>query len=34
MHSLLDIGEARLLPGVSQRVIEAMTRGELIRGLV
>ena len=34
MHSLLDIGEARLLPGVSQRVIEAMTRGEPIRGLV
>jgi hypothetical protein len=34
MHSLLDIGEVRLLPGVPQRVVEAMTRGEPIRGLV
>jgi len=34
MHTLLDIGEVRLLPGVPQRVVEAMTRGEPIRGLV
>ncbi len=34
MHSLMDVGQARLLPGVSQRVIEAITRGEPIRGLV
>ncbi|KAB2659772.1 MAG: DUF1501 domain-containing protein [Verrucomicrobia bacterium] len=34
MHTLLDIGQARLLPGVSQRVIEAIGRGEPIRGLV
>ncbi len=34
MHSLLDIGEVRLMPGVPQRVVEAMTRGEPIRGLV
>ena len=34
MHSLVDLGEARLLPGVSQRVIEAISRGEPIRGLV
>ena len=34
MHSLMDIGQVRLLPGVSQRVLEAMTKGEPIRGLV
>ena len=34
MHTLLDIGEVRLMPGIPQRVIEAMTRGEPIRGLV
>jgi len=34
MHSLLDVGQARLLPGVPQRVIEAISRGEPIRGLV
>ena len=34
MHSLMDVGQARLLPGVSQRVIEAISRGEPIRGLV
>jgi len=34
MHTLLDIGQVRLMPGVPQRVIEAMTRGEPIRGLV
>jgi hypothetical protein len=34
MHTLLDIGEVRLMPGVPQRVVEAMTRGEPIRGLV
>lgn len=33
-HSLLDIGQVRLMPGVPQRVIEAMTKGEPIRGLV
>ena len=33
-HRLLDIGEVRLMPGVPQRVVEAMTRGEPIRGLV
>jgi hypothetical protein len=34
MHSLLDLTEVRLLPGVPQRVVEAMTRGEPIRGLI
>ena len=34
MHTLLDISEVRLMPGVPQRVIDAMTRGEPIRGLV
>ncbi len=34
MHSLMDIGQARLLPGVNQRVLEAITKGEPIRGLV
>jgi Protein of unknown function (DUF1501) len=34
MHTLLDIGEVRLMPGIPQRVVEAMTRGEPIRGLV
>ena len=34
MHTLLDIGEVRLMPGIPRRVIEAMTRGEPIRGLV
>jgi hypothetical protein len=34
MHTLVDVGQARLLPGVPPRVIEAITRGEPIRGLV
>ena len=34
MHTLLDITEVRLMPGIPQRVIEAMTKGEPIRGLV
>jgi hypothetical protein len=34
MHSLMDIGQVRLMPGVSQRVLEAITRGQPIRGLV
>ncbi len=34
MHTLLDIGEVRLMPGIPPRVVEAMTRGEPIRGLV
>jgi Protein of unknown function (DUF1501) len=34
MHSLLDIGQVRLMPALPQRVIEAITRGEPIRGLV
>ncbi len=34
MHTLLDIGQVRLLPGIPQRVVEAMTKGEPIRGLV
>ena len=34
MHSLFDIGQVRLMPGVPQRVVDAMTRGEPIRGLV
>ena len=34
MHSLLDIGQVRLMPGVPQRVIQAITQGEPIRGLV
>ena len=34
MHTLLDIGQVRLMPGIPRRVVEAMTRGEPIRGLV
>lgn len=34
MHSLMDIGQVRLMPGVSQKVLEAITSGEPIRGLV
>ncbi len=34
MHTLLDIGEVRLMPGIPARVVEAMTKGEPIRGLV
>ena len=34
MHSLMDIGQVRLMPGVSQRVLEAITKGQPIRGLV
>lgn len=34
MHALLDISEIRLMPGIPQRVVEAMTKGEPIRGLV
>jgi hypothetical protein len=34
MHTLLDIGQVRLLQGIPPRVVEAMTRGEPIRGLV
>lgn len=34
MHSLLDIGQVRLMSGVPPRVIEAMTRGQPIAGLV
>lgn len=34
MHTLLDIGEVRLMPGIPPRVVEAMTKGEPIRGLV
>lgn len=34
MHTLLDISEVRLMPGIPQRVVEAMTKGEPIRGLV
>jgi len=34
MHSLMDIGQVRLMPGVSQKVLEAIKKGEPIRGLV
>ncbi len=34
MHSLLDLGQVRLMTGVPPRVIEAMTRGQPIEGLV
>ncbi|HWB04691.1 MAG TPA: DUF1501 domain-containing protein [Verrucomicrobiales bacterium] len=34
MHCLMDIGQVRLMPGAPQRVLEAITRGEPIRGLV
>ena len=34
MHCLMDVGQVRLLPGAPQRVVEAITRGEPIRGLV
>ena len=34
MHTLLDISQVRLMPGAPQRVLDAITRGEPIRGLV
>jgi hypothetical protein len=34
MHTLLDISAVRLMPGIPQRVVDAMTRGEPIRGLI
>ena len=34
MHSLLDIDQVRLMPGIPPRIIEAMTRGEPIPGLI
>src|SRR5262245_55776061 len=34
MHTVLEIGEVRLMPGMRRRVVEAMTRGEPIRGLI
>ncbi len=34
MHTLLDIPQVRLMPGVPQRIIDAITKGEPIRGLV
>jgi uncharacterized protein (DUF1501 family) len=34
MHTLLDIGEVRLTDGLPQNVLEAVTRGEPIKGLV
>jgi Protein of unknown function (DUF1501) len=34
MHTLLDIGQVRLMPGIPPRVIDAITKGEPIRGLV
>ena len=34
MHSLMDIGQVRLLPGAPQKVLDAITRGTPIRGLV
>jgi hypothetical protein len=34
MHTLLDIGEVRVADGLPQNVLEAVTRGEPIKGLV
>ena len=34
MHTLLDIGEVRVTDGLPQNVLEALTRGEPIKGLV
>jgi hypothetical protein len=34
MHTLMDIGQVRLMSGIPPRVIDAVTRGEPIRGLV
>ncbi len=34
MHTLLDIGEARLMDGVPKNVLDAITAGTPIRGLV
>ena len=34
MHTLLDIPQVRLMPGVPQRVVDAITKGEPIRRLV
>jgi len=34
MHTLLDIGEVRVTDGLPQNVLEAVTRGEPIKGQV
>ncbi len=34
IRAVMDVGQARLLPGVNQCVLEAITKGEPIRGLV
>ena len=34
MHTLLDIGEARLMDGVPKNVLDAVTGGQPIKGLV
>jgi len=34
MHSLMDVGQVRLLPGAPAKVMDAITRGTPIRGLV
>lgn len=34
MHTLLDVGEVRVTDGLPQNVLEAVTRGEPIKGLV
>ena len=34
MHSLLDIGEVRVMDGLPKHLVEAITRGEPIKGLV
>lgn len=34
MHTLLDIGEVRIISGLPKNLVEAITRGEPIKGLV
>jgi uncharacterized protein (DUF1501 family) len=34
LHSLVDIGEARVLDGLPQNLVSLLSRGEPIRGLV
>ena len=34
LHSLVDVGEARVLDGLPQSLVSLLSRGELIRGLV
>jgi hypothetical protein len=34
MHTLLDLGEVRVTSGLPKNLVEAITRGEPIKGLI